>query len=78
MTEERKREIMKAAFKAMWSDVVNRHVLPTSQGSLILEIQQLSRSADIPEEELGEFLRDYLDPSMLHIIGREALAGLVR
>ncbi len=68
---------MEAAFKAMWGDVVNRHVLPTSQGSLALEIRQLSRLADISVEELVEFLIDYIDSSALSVIRREASAGLV-
>jgi len=78
MNDERKREIMEAVFKAMLSQIVTRHVLPTSKGSLTMEIQQLSNESGIPMDELGEFLKDHLGQSAMMVIMREGAAGLVQ
>ena len=78
MDEARKREIMEAMFGAMWGQIVSRHVLPTSEGSLTVEIEQLSRDSGVPLEELTEFLKDYLDELTTMIIGREAVMALVQ
>jgi hypothetical protein len=72
MDEARKARIKEALFKAMWEQIVLRHLLPASKGSLGMEIQQLSVESGIPTDEVNAVIKDYLNITAMIILSREA------
>lgn len=76
LSEKRKAEIKDAMLKVMINEIVNRHILPTSKGTLTMEIQRISNSSDIPIEELAVFLRDRLPPVAIKTLVKEAVIAI--
>lgn len=72
MEDSRKRIIMEAVFKAMLNQLITRFLVPTGQGSLSGEIEQLSTDCGIPLEELMEFLKEHLDQAAIVVLECEA------
>ncbi len=56
----------------MWEQIVLRHLLPTSTGSLSMEIQQLSIESEIPIDEVNAVMKDYLTNAAMIVLTREA------
>ena len=76
LSEERKAEIKDAMLKVMIDEIVNRHILPTSKGTLTMEINRISNSSHIPIEELTAFLKDRLPPVAIKILVKEAMEAI--
>ena len=79
LLSEEKKEIKEKVFKAMWEEIVLRHLLPTSQGTLTLEILHLSQVSGVPIEKLARFLmEEYLSADVKRILLREQQNELVK
>jgi len=74
MDTNRVQEIKEKVLKVLIDQMVVKHSLPTNQGSLALEIQQLAVACDVSGEELTFALKEHFAPLAVSILARELMA----